>query len=299
MKTVILAGLDNLVFAMTDVLNPKNMKLVGIASEIKEAWNIYDEDGTLLEEIKELPIMPLETAVTYESDCMVLVAGNKEDEEALKYMVYRTGYQGEVRSLFDISEEFALKTSVLRRVSRRLDELGVEGAIADLGAYRGDISWQMNAMMPERKLYLFDTFTGYDERDVAKEQQLQLSEAQAGTYSLSNNELEHLNERILGRMPYADMVELRPGWFPETAFDLENEKYAMVHIDTGLYAPTYSGIQYFFPRMSKGGVILVSGYTNGKSQSVCQAVRDLEEKYGAFLITPLCDLDGTIMIMRP
>lgn len=299
MKTVILAGLDNLVFAMTDVLNPKNMKLVGIASEIKEAWNIYDENGDLLEEIRELPIMPLETAVTYESDCMVLVAGNKEDEEALKYMVYRTGYQGEVLSLFDISEEFALKTSVLRRVSRRLDELGVEGAIADLGAYRGDISWQMNAMMPERKLYLFDTFTGYDERDVAKEQQLQLSEAQAGTYSLSNNELEHLNERILGRMPYADMVELRPGWFPETAFDLENEKYAMIHIDTGLYAPTYSGIQYFFPRMSKGGVILVSGYTNGKSQSVCQAVRDLEEKYGAFLITPLCDLDGTIMIMRP
>ncbi len=299
MKTVILAGLDNLVFAMTDVLNPKNMKLVGIASEIKEAWNIYDEDGTLLEEIKELPIMPLETAVTYESDCMVLVAGNKEDEEALKYMVYRTGYQGEVRSLFDISEEFALKTSVLRRVSRRLDELGVEGAIADLGAYRGDISWQLNAMMPERKLYLFDTFTGYDERDIAKEQQLHLSEAQTGTYSLSNNELEHLNERILGRMPYADMVEIRLGWFPETAFDLEDEKYAMVHIDTGLYAPTYSGIQYFFPRMSKGGVILVSGYTNGKSQSVCQAVRDLEEKYGAFLITPLCDIDGTIMIMRP
>ena len=299
MKTVILAGLDNLVFAMTDVLNPKNMKLVGIASEIKEAWNIYDEDGTLLEEIKELPIMPLETAVTYESDCMVLVADNKEDEEALKYMVYRTGYQGEVRSLFDISEEFALKTSVLRRVSRRLDELGVEGAIADLGAYRGDISWQLNAMMPERKLYLFDTFTGYDERDIAKEQQLQLSEAQAGTYSLSSNELEHLNERILGRMPYADMVEIRSGWFPETAFDLEDEKYAMVHIDTGLYAPTYSGIQYFFPRMSKGGVILVSGYTNGKSQSVCQAVRDLEEKYGAFLIAPLCDIDGTIMIMRP
>ena len=299
MKTVILAGLDNLVFAMTDVLNPKNMKLVGIASEIKEAWTIYDEDGTLLEEIKEHPIMPLETAVTYESDCMVLVAGNKEDEEALKYMVYRTGYQGEVRSLFDISEEFALKTSVLRRVSRRLDELGVEGAIADLGAYRGDISWQLNAMMPERKLYLFDTFTGYDERDIAKEQQLQLSEAQAGTYSLSSNELEHLNERILGRMPYADMVEIRSGWFPETAFDLEDEKYAMVHIDTGLYAPTYSGIQYFFPRMSKGGVILVSGYTNGKSQSVCQAVRDLEEKYGAFLIAPLCDIDGTIMIMRP
>ena len=164
---------------------------------------------------------------------------------------------------------------------------------------RIDISWQMNAMMPERKLYLFDTFTGYDERDIAKEQELRLSDAKPGEYSLSRNEQDHLNERILGRMPYAEQVELRPGWFPETAFELEHEKYALVHIDTGLYAPTYSGIQYFFPRLSKGGVILVSGYTDGKSQSVCQAVRDLEAEYGAFLITPLCDIDGTIMIMRP
>lgn len=299
MKSVILAGVDNLVFAATDVLNPKNMKLVGIASGIKEAWNIYDEQGNMLEEINELPIMPLEAAATYESDCIILVAGNKDDEEALKYMIYRTDYRGEVMSLFDISEEFSLKTSVLRKLSRRLDELGVEGAIADLGAYRGDISWQMNAMMPERKLYLFDTFTGYDARDIAKEQELQLSDAQIGEFSLSRNEREHLNERILGRMPYAEQVELRPGWFPETAFELEHEKYALVHIDTGLYAPTYSGIQYFFPRLSKGGVILVSGYTDGKSQSVCQAVRDLEAEYGAFLITPLCDIDGTIMIMRP
>lgn len=299
MKTVILAGLDNLVFAATDLLNPKNMKLVGIASEIKEAWNIYDEQGNVLEEIRELPVMPLETAVTYESDCMILAAGNMEDENALKYMICRTGYRGDVMSLFDLSEELSFKTAALRKISRRLDELGVEGAIADLGAYRGDVSWQMNAMMPERKLYLFDTFTGYDARDIAKEQELGLSNARTGEYSLSINELEHLNERILGRMPYADMVELRSGWFPETAFELEDERYALVHIDTGLYAPTFSGIQYFFPRMSKGGVILVSGYTDGKSQAVCHAVRDLEAKYGAFLITPLCDIDGTIMIVRP
>ena len=64
MKSVILAGVDNLVFAATDVLNPENMKLVGIASGIKEAWNIYDEQGNMLEEINELPIMPLEAAAT-------------------------------------------------------------------------------------------------------------------------------------------------------------------------------------------------------------------------------------------
>ncbi len=73
----------------------------------------------------------------------------------------------------------------------------------------------------------------------------------------------------------------------------------MVHIDTGLYNPTYSGIQYFFSRLSRGGVIVLSGYEDGKRSGVRQAVHDLEERYGAFMITPLCDMDGTVLISKP
>ncbi len=95
------------------------------------------------------------------------------------------------------------------------------------------------------------------------------------------------------------MVEIREGWFPETAYELEEEKYAFVHIDTGLYQPTYSGIQYFFPRLNRGGVILLSRYTDEKTQSVRNAVDDLEEKYGAFLIIPLSDKEGSVVIVKP
>ena len=299
MKTILLAGLDNCVFSATDFINPKENKIIGIATEIKEAWNVYDESGKIKEDIDELPILPFEAAIALEPDCIVMVANTKEDENALTHLICRTGYRGEVVSLFSVSQTISAKTAALRRLARRLDDLGIEGAAADLGTGRGDIAWQMNAMMPERKLYLFDTFSGYDKRDTDREHELDLSDAAPGDCGLTQDEKAHFRERLLGRMPYENMVEIREGWFPETAFSLDDEHYALVHIDTGLYAPTYSGIQYFFPRMSKGGIILVSGYRNGKTQSVYRAVCDLEAKYGAFLITPLCDPDGTVCITRP
>ena len=110
---------------------------------------------------------------------------------------------------------------------------------------------------------------------------------------------EHFRDRLLSRLPHPEKVDIKDEWFPETAYAIEDEKYAFVHIDTGLYQPTYSGIQYFFPRLNRGGVILVSGYTDGKTQSVYRAVRDLEEKYGVLLIIPLSDEKGSIVIVKP
>ncbi len=299
MKTVILAGLDNYVFTAADLLNPGEMKLIGFATPIEEAWNVYDNDGNIKENIEEMPVMPLAAAVELEPDCVVLASDCAEEEEKLKYTLFQYDYRGDVISLFDFFKGFSLKTSSLRRLAWRLGNLGIEGAAADLGSGRGDISWQMNALMPERRLYLFDTFTGNDARDVVTEHEKELSDARVGECSLSLRERERIEEMILSRMPYPDNVIIKKGWFPETAFDLEYETYALVHMDTGLYAPTYSGIQYFFPRMSKGGVIMVSGYESGKRQSVKRAVHDLEEKYGAFLITPLSDPEGAILISHP
>lgn len=54
----------------------------------------------------------------------------------------------------------------------------------------------------------------------------------------------------------------------------EDEKYALVHMDTGLYAPTYSGIEYFFPRLSRGGVIFVAHFEDGKQKGVRKAAAD-------------------------
>ncbi len=220
MKTVILAGLDNLVFFAADLLNPARWKLTGFATPIAPAWNIYDENGAVREVIDEIPVMPLDAAVTYEPDCIMLASGNPEDEEKLKYLLFRSDYRGEVVSLYDFFSGVSPRTAAIRKLSWRLSELGIEGATADLGCYRGDISWQMNALMPERKLYLYDTFTGYDSRDVAKELEDGYSDVKANDYSFSAKELENVEQVLLCRMPYPEKVIIRKGWFPESAFAL-------------------------------------------------------------------------------
>lgn len=299
MKTVIITSLDNLAFSCADLLNPAKLKLIGFAVPMKEAWNIYDKDGNVLEDISEMPIMPLEAAVKLAPDEIIIATNNTDDEEKLKYQIFRTGFMGEVISLQEFFSDFIPVTAAIRKLAWRLDSLGVKGAIADLGCGHGDISWQMNALMPKRKLYLFDTFTGYDARDIAKEEKLHLSTAQTGDYSFTQRELMRLDSLLLGRMPYPEQVVIRKGWFPETAFELEDETYALVYLETDLYGPTFSGIQYFYSRLNPGGIIVLKGYEDGKSLSVKQAIDDLEAEYGAFPLIPLCDLQGTVIISRP
>ena len=60
MKTVIIAGLDNLAFTVADLLDPKEYKLIGFGTPIKAAWNVYDEEGKILEDITDIPVMPIE-----------------------------------------------------------------------------------------------------------------------------------------------------------------------------------------------------------------------------------------------
>ena len=147
--------------------------------------------------------------------------------------------------------------------------------------------------MPDRKLYLFDTFEGFDERDVDMERKLGCSDAQTGLYSGTDK------EKLMERMPLPGQVVIRKGWFPETAFDIEDETFCLVCMDACLYQPTLAGLEFFFPRMGRGGIILLSGCSDTRYRGVAKAVEDLESRYGALLMLPVGDLDGTVMIVHP
>jgi hypothetical protein len=52
---------------------------------------------------------------------------------------------------------------------KALDERGTPGALAELGVYKGNSAKILHLASPMRKLYLFDTFEGFDARDVNTE----------------------------------------------------------------------------------------------------------------------------------
>jgi O-methyltransferase len=55
-------------------------------------------------------------------------------------------------------------------------------------------------------------------------------------------------------------IEYRQGWIPEVLSSLPERTYSFVHIDLDLHDPIRGGIDYFFPRLAEGGVIVLDDY---------------------------------------
>jgi O-methyltransferase len=178
-----------------------------------------------------------------------------------------------------------VRCAVLELCSREIRRAGVPGDIAEVGVGEGGTASLLNRHFPDRQLLLFDTFTGFDARDLARNEALGLGGA---PYPLSPMS----GETVLGRLPRPDRAELHPGWFPESAAGLEDRRFALVHIDVGLYQPTYAALRWFSGRVSRRGYILVADYAHRRTVGVGRAVRQHAEETGASYVV-LPDRSGT------
>ncbi|MDE6386755.1 MAG: macrocin-O-methyltransferase [Lachnospiraceae bacterium] len=138
-------------------------------------------------------------------------------------------------------------------------------SVAEAGVFQGDFAKYMNQYFPDRKLYLFDTFEGFDEKDVALERQNNYSAAGAADYHNTSLEL------VRQKMEYPDQCIFKVGYFPETASGIEDE-FCFVNLDLDLYQPTLEGLRWFESRMVQGGVILIHDFFADNFRGVRQAV---------------------------
>src|SRR5258705_764164 len=109
----------------------------------------------------------------------------------------------------------------------RIRSESIPGSIAELGVYRGYVSRFLHEQMPERKLYLFDTFDGF--RDHADNR-------------FRNTSVEIVKERLKN----LDNVEFRIGIFTVTARGLEHKTFSFIMFDAHIYtvAMTWCDISY-------------------------------------------------------
>jgi O-methyltransferase len=59
-----------------------------------------------------------------------------------------------------------IRLSTLELISFEIVKKDLKGNVAELGVYKGKFARYLNHFFPDRKLYLFDTFEGFDNRDV-------------------------------------------------------------------------------------------------------------------------------------
>ena len=149
-------------------------------------------------------------------------------------------------------QTFAVRDEFVRAFSRIVSERKLGGSCAEGGVFEGDFAAVINSAFPDRKLYLFDTFSGFDQKDLKNESEF--------TKTRKNGfRSEMTAQHILSRMAAPEHIEIKKGYFPETAHGIEDE-FIFVNLDFDLYAPTLEGLKFFYPKLKKGGVILVHDY---------------------------------------
>lgn len=148
---------------------------------------------------------------------------------------------------------------------------GLSGNVAEAGVFRGDFAMKINGAFPGRTLYLFDTFEGFPEEDVEKEQMK--SNSKAGYYDFTSEEL------VLSKLPHPEKAVVKKGYFPQTAEGVE-DRFCFVNLDLDLYQPTFEGLKFFYGKMERGGVILVHDYFGIDFPNVKTAVHDFEKWLG-------------------
>lgn len=170
----------------------------------------------------------------------------------------------------------------LRYFSKYVEKEKILGSVAECGVYMGDFAAYINKYFATRKLYLFDTFEGFTEQDLAIERNIKDEAFLSGRFN-SNWQFTTNNEEIARRkMPYIEQVEFHKGYFPETAKGIK-DMFCFVNLDMDLYQPMLAGLEYFYPQMSTGGALLLHDYFREDLPGVKKAVNDYERDHNIYL----------------
>lgn len=129
------------------------------------------------------------------------------------------------------------------------------GAMAELGVFAGGTARLICEAKGEAPLHLFDVFETLQHSAAPASEGGQTAEVRARFGSWHTPRV--VVERLL--RPYAG-VRIHAGIFPDTARGLEHERFAFVHLDADLESSTRDGLQFFYPRMLAGGLIIGDDY---------------------------------------
>ena len=150
----------------------------------------------------------------------------------------------------------------------------IPGDMAELGVARGASAKMMTCCAPERVLHLFDTFDGVPEPGVKDSPRFKKHQ-----YRFT---IEEVQSYLKG-----DNLRFYKGLFPETAKGLSDTKFAFVHLDADLYESTKAGLEWFYPRLNRGGILICHDYDT--SAGVNRAF----EEYFSDKPEPYVDLVGS------
>jgi O-methyltransferase len=127
----------------------------------------------------------------------------------------------------------------------------IPGDVAEVGVAYGASAKLIADHSVNRALHLFDTFEGLPEVTRRDNQKFCRGDFRGSLDSV---------QQYLGN----SSVLYYKGVFPATAEPVKDKKFSFVHLDVDLYESTLAGLQFFYPRLSVGGILVSHDYLSSE-----------------------------------
>jgi hypothetical protein len=138
---------------------------------------------------------------------------------------------------------------------KQMENDGIKGAFAELGVWRGNTAAVLAfyASQQGRQAFFFDTYEGFDARDIKGVDEEKKIE-------FSDTSIDYVKNVIGAPVECCSFVK---GFFPSSLTqEHERGSYALVSLDCDLYEPMKAGLDFFYPRMPKGGLFMLHDYSS-------------------------------------
>jgi O-methyltransferase len=171
------------------------------------------------------------------------------------------------------------------------------GDVVECGCWRGHSAHMMATMLKQRdfseRFAIFDSFEGLsallpedrNERTVLTPEQIQ---KQATMLACSE-------DVVRANLAAFEFIDYYKGWIPSRFGDVADRTFSLVHVDVDLYQPYKDTIEFFYPRLARGGAMVFDDYGltqfPGAKRAVDEAVARFKPSFfyqiptgGAFLL---------------
>lgn len=151
----------------------------------------------------------------------------------------------------------------LQQIIEHILNQELSGDFAECGCWKGHSSFIISTLLSKHNFqnyfHIFDSFEGglssktaKDKNDRVDQSAVEINQEKEIFFSTEQDV-----EKVLKKF---DFVKLYKGWIPERFKEISGQKFSFVHIDVDLYRPTIDSLEFFFPRLVEGGVIVVDDY---------------------------------------
>ncbi len=190
---------------------------------------------------------------------------------------------------------------------RYICENNIEGDIVECGVWKGGSMMAIADTLLQlgnssRNLHLFDTFEGMStpsENDIdidgiSAESLLKISDKKQENSVWCHAGLATVKESI-GTIGYPEnRVHFIKGLVEQTIPEYAPEKIALLRLDTDWYESTRHEMEHLFPRLAKGGILIIDDY--GHWQGARKAVDEYIRSHSLQLFLNRIDYTGRIAV---